>query len=72
MRCTSTSEVPARHGEEARTAAFLAGTGIAAYRRDVVDFAACASSMAEVEASFGPIDSGEQRRHRAVMRGGTG
>ncbi|MBN8739191.1 MAG: beta-ketoacyl-ACP reductase [Lysobacterales bacterium 69-70] len=43
------------HGDETHAAAFRRETGIAAYRWDVADFAACASGVAEVEAALGPI-----------------
>lgn len=43
-------------GNEERAAAFTAATGIATFKWDVADPAACAAGLAAVEAALGPID----------------
>ncbi len=43
-------------GNEEKAAAFTAATGIAAYRWDVGDYAACQDGCARVAAEVGPID----------------
>jgi len=43
-------------GNDAAAAAFSAGTGIATYKWDVADHAACAEGVAKVEAALGPVD----------------
>jgi acetoacetyl-CoA reductase len=44
------------HGNEAAAEAFARDTGIAIYKWDVADFAACQAGMAQVAAALGPID----------------
>ena len=44
------------HGNEAAAAAFKTETGIAVYKWDVADAAACATGVAGVEADLGPVD----------------
>ncbi|WAC29165.1 acetoacetyl-CoA reductase [Ancylobacter sp. SL191] len=43
-------------GNDEAAAAFTAETGIAAFKWDVADFAACKAGIAEVEAKLGPVD----------------
>ena len=43
-------------GNEERANAFQAETGIAVYKWDVSDFAACEAGIAKVEADLGPVD----------------
>jgi acetoacetyl-CoA reductase len=43
-------------GNEAAAAAFTRESGIAAYRFDVADFAACAAGVKRIEQELGPID----------------
>ncbi|RMD60990.1 MAG: SDR family NAD(P)-dependent oxidoreductase, partial [Alphaproteobacteria bacterium] len=44
------------HGNDAAANAFKERTGIAVYKWDVADFAACKDGVARVEADLGPID----------------
>jgi len=44
------------HGDDARATAFRDETGIAIFKWNVGDFAACAQGVAAVEAALGPID----------------
>lgn len=43
-------------GNEEAAAKFTAATGIASYKWDVSDYAACAAGIAKVEADLGPVD----------------
>jgi acetoacetyl-CoA reductase len=43
-------------GNDAAAQAFKAETGIAVYKFDVGDFAACQSVIAEIEKDVGPVD----------------
>ena len=43
-------------GNDAAANAFTADTGIPVYKFDVGDFAACADSVARIEADIGPVD----------------
>ena len=43
-------------GNEEAAAQFTAATGIAAFKWDVSDFAACKAGVAEVEAKLGPVE----------------
>jgi acetoacetyl-CoA reductase len=43
-------------GNDERAKAFTARTGIAAYKWDVADFAACQAGVAKVVADFGPVE----------------
>ncbi len=44
------------HGNDAAAEAFSRETGIATYKWDVADFAACQAGMAQIAAALGPID----------------
>lgn len=44
------------HGNDAAAQAFKAETGIAVYKWDVSDFAACQNGVAKVVADLGPVD----------------
>jgi acetoacetyl-CoA reductase len=43
-------------GDDAKAAEFTKRTGIAAYKWNVADFAACQAGVAKVEADLGPVD----------------
>jgi len=44
------------HGDDAAAKAFARETGIATYKWDVADFAACQAGAAQIAAALGPID----------------